>query len=391
MGRSHMEKTAQRIHEIMEESIRSGEVAGCNLLALQDGDEVMYLEAGHADIRNDKKISRNSIFRLYSQTKPITSAAVMLLLERGKLDLMDDISMYLPNFRHPKVYENGSDVPARRGITVMDLLGMTSGLCYPDADIPGQKMGELFEENQKKMDAGQGMSTIEFCDRMGSVPLSHQPGTNFRYGTSADVLGAIVEVVSGKKFGTFLREEFFEPLHMKDTGFYVKEREKDRLVTCYERAFGSDANEMYREYEVRHLCIRDHAEEPAFQSGGAGLYSTLDDYAHFATMLLQGGKYGNTRILRRETVEFMTQPQVDTTGWDNLTGYGYGKLMRICTEPGKCQSLAKAGEYGWDGWLGTYFANFPKENLTILLGQNTKDTGTGRLTRRIRNCIISQL
>ena len=228
------------------------------------------------------------------------------------------------------------------------------------------------------------MDTIAFAYAIGECPLAFQPGTAFRYGTSADVLGAIVEIVSGMPYADFLKERIFEPLGMKDTAFYVPEKKKDRLVTCYQR--GVNGLEIY---PVRHLCVRDHAHAPAFASGGAGLMSTLDDYAAFAGMLLGKGEYKGERLLEEKTVDWMTRPQVDTTLWDNLTGFAYGRLMRICTEPGKASIITETGEYGWDGWLGTYFANLPASDMTILIFQNTRDTGTGRVTRCVRNRVVS--
>ena len=241
-----------------------------------------------------------------------------------------------------------------------------------------------FVKNENLMDEGKGMDTIAFANAIGECPLAFQPGTAFRYGTSADVLGAIVEIVSGMPYADFLKERIFEPLGMKDTAFYVPEKKKDRLVTCYQR--GVNGLEIY---PVRHLCVRDHAHAPAFASGGAGLMSTLDDYAAFAGMLLGKGEYKGERLLEEKTVDWMTRPQVDTTLWDNLTGFAYGRLMRICTEPGKASIITETGEYGWDGWLGTYFANLPASDMTILIFQNTRDTGTGRVTRCVRNRVVS--
>lgn len=377
-------KLSKQIQEIMQQAIEMHEVAGISCLVQQHGKEILSVHAGYADREKEKEVKRDSIFRLYSQTKPITAAAVMMLVEEGKLDLLDEARRFLPGFENQHVLENGELKPVRRAVTVMDLLSMSSGLTYPDVDEAGQAMAEVFEKNEALMDEGKGMDTITFANAIGSCPLAFQPGTAFRYGTSADILGAIVEVVSGMPYADFLKERLFEPLGMKDTAFYVPEKKKDRLVTCYQRVPGA-----LEVYSVRHLCVRDATEAPAFASGGAGLVSTLDDYAAFARMLLQKGEYHGERLLERRTVEWMTQEQVDTTLWDNLTGFGYGRLMRICTEPGKASVISEKGEYGWDGWLGTYIANLPESDMTILIFQNTKDTGTGRVTRCVRNRIVS--
>lgn len=144
--------------------------------------------------------------------------------------------------------------------------------------------------------------------------------------------------------------------------------------------------------ECRHLNVGNYAREPAFASGGAGLVSTLEDYRHFASMLLHGGEYGGRRILSAETVRWMTSSQLHQQwAWEGLDGYSYGKLMRHCINPGKAAGLARMGEYGWDGWLGTYFADFPDLHMTLLLNLNVADTGTGPLTRRVRNVVLAAL
>ena len=192
------------------------------------------------------------------------------------------------------------------------------------------------------------------------------------------------------RFGEFLRKEFFEPLDMVDTGFYVPESKRNRLVTAYKRT----ENGLVP-WTSTHLAVGVYDREPAFESGGAGLVSTLEDYSHFADMLLAGGTYEGRRILSPATVACMTQSQlkdaVRRDMWDSLDGYSYGHLMRICAEPGRIAGLACEGEYGWDGWLGTYFANFPGQQMTILSMQNTVDSGTTRVVRRMRNAVLASL
>ena len=240
------------------------------------------------------------------------------------------------------------------------------------------------------MEQGGGMGTVAFCDRLGQVPLTFHPGSHWRYSTCADVLGAVIEVASGKPFEDFLQNELFIPLGMKDTAFYVPEEKRSRFVTCYKRIPGG-----LEPFAQLHLAVGDYSRKPAFCSGGAGLVSTLDDYAAFAQMLLNGGEYAGRRILSPATVRYMTQGQMspDTQAdvWDSLDGFTYGKLMRVCVEPGRVCGLARAGEYGWDGWLGSYFANFPNEQLTILSMQNTTDTGTSTVVRKVRSLILSEL
>lgn len=373
-----------KLTKVLQAAVDNQEAAGYNALVRQGGVELAYAQAGYADRETKKPIARDSIFRLYSQSKPITSAGVMILLERGLIDLMDPVEAYLPGWANPQVLTPDGLVPARRSVTICDLLGMTAGCCYPDVDLPGRHMARLFEENQAGMDTGSGMSTVQFCSEMGKQPLTFQPGSAFRYSVCADVLGAIIEVVTGKSLADFLQEEIFTPLGMKDTGFCVPAEKKSRLVTAYERT-----PDGLTSYSVKHLCVGNYDTLPAFLSGGAGLVSTLDDYAKFASMLLGKGEYNGVRILQPGTVAWMAKPQVASTGWDGLTGFGYGKLMRICNDPGAAQYIARPGEFGWDGWLGTYFAVLPDLDMTIQVNLNVKDSGTTAAVRKLRNVVLS--
>ncbi len=225
------------------------------------------------------------------------------------------------------------------------------------------------------------MTTLKAMNALGKVPLSFHPGEGWNYGTSADVLGAIVEVVSHMTFGEFLSKEIFIPLKMKDTGFWVKDEHKYRRL------------DLYTGHNL--AVFHDLLSPPHFESGGAGLNSTIDDYGNFATMLINGGTFKGSRILNAETVTYMTtqilneKQMEDFRDWHTLSGHSYGNLMRIVTEPKNTGLLTKKGEYGWDGWLGCYFANFPHEQVTILLMMQKVDAGTTSLTRKIRNILLS--
>ena len=378
-----------RVKKVLEDAVNNREAAGLSVLLKKNGQDVFCTQAGLADIGTGVPLQRDTIFRLYSQTKPVTAAAVMLLLERGLIDLLDPAEKFLPGFKGQKVWTEHGLVPAQRPVDLRDLLGMTAGLCYPAEDGPGQCAARVFDENQRMMDRGErGFGTVEFCDRLGREPLAFQPGSHFRYSTCADILGAVVEVVSGMKLSAFLRKEIFEPLGMRDTAFYVPEEKRSRFAACYVRT-----PEGLKEWTGRNLCCGDYSAEPAFESGGAGLVSTLDDYAAFADMLMREGQCDGGRILSPESVRFMTRSQLMPAQlndmWDSLWGFGYGKLQRVMLDPGQFAGFAREGEYGWDGWLGTYFANFPKERITLLLMQNTTDTGTACVTRKVRNVILA--
>ena len=378
------------VQNILDTAIRNNEAAGISVLIQQEEKVPVCFTAGWADKEGQRRILRGSIFRLYSQTKPITAAAVMLLMQRGVIDLADPVSRYLPGFAGQRVLSGNSTVPTEREVTLYDLLSMTAGLSYPGDDEAGRYAARVFDENQLAMDRGEpGLDTVAFANALGGLPLAFQPGREFRYSTCADVLGAVVEVASGRSFAEFLREEFFVPLGMADTDFYVPESKRSRLVTCYKHT-----DKRLEPWTGTHLNCGRYDRMPAFASGGAGLVSTLDDYLRFALMLRNEGRSEGHSILTPAVVHYMTAPQLTEaqrrTYWDSLSGYSYGKLMRVGMEPGQGKGLIRKDEYGWDGWLGTYFANFPHEKLTILLMQNVTDAGTTAVVRKVRNVILSE-
>ncbi len=378
------------ITDILAAAVENKECAGINVLVRRHGEELLYTQAGMANIEEGRLIQRDSIFRLYSQTKPVTAAAVMLLVERGLIDLMDGVDKFLPGFRHPQIVDaRGQVTAAPRAPWISELLGMTAGLSYPGEDPAGKYAARIFEEAHEQIRAGGGIPTVEFMNRLGEQPLAFQPGTHWRYSTCADVLGAVVEVVSGKRFGEFLKDELFIPLNMVDTAFFVPPEKMDRFVTCYER--GAELTPWLG----MNLACGVYDRDPAFESGGAGLVSTLEDYSHFADMMMNKGMWNGKRILSPASVEFLTTPQLNETArrdlWDSLAGYSYGRLCRVCVEPEQVAGFALKGEYGWDGWLGTYLCNFPDQGMTLLSMQNTTNAGTSTVVRKVRNALLAAL
>ena len=386
----------KRLGEILEESVAKQEIAGGNLCVMHKGQEVYYAQAGYANIAEKKKMERDTIVRLYSMSKPVTAAAVMLLVERGVIDLWDPLEKYIPEFANATVtadrWIDKGAVKVKRSVTVKDCMNMTSGLPYGgDADISSNDVGIVFEELDKRLYTDKPMTTVELAKRLGGCSLDFQPGEGWRYGTSADVLGAVVEVASGRRFGAFLEKEFFQPLGMKDTGFSVSDDKKDRLAVVYE-----STSEGLVEYHGNHLGICNHMDTKiVFESGGAGLVSTLDDYWRFTQMLMQKGSFDGKEILAPKTVEYLAgchlqpQQQVMMKDWENLYGFSYGNLMRVLVDPSLTIFNGSVGEYGWDGWLGPYFANMPKEETTFLMTVQRKDSGTFTLTRKLRNALAA--
>ncbi|SHO44365.1 serine hydrolase domain-containing protein [Anaerocolumna xylanovorans] len=380
------------IKKAIRTAIEKNEIPGANLLIFKNGKEVFYHEDGLASREEQLPIRRDTIFRLFSMTKPITAAAAMILTERGKIDLYEPVGRYLEGFRNQLVEENGTLVPANREMRIKDLLNMTSGLLYGGEGKAGKAAEAVYREIDEKLLTENALNTIEIANRLGKCPLAFHPGDFWAYGTSADVLAAVIEAVSGMKYGEFLKKEIFEPLGMKDTGFYVPAEKKGRLANTY----GADDEKGLTLYTGNNLgVIQNMDREPAYEAGGAGLVSTIDDYARFSLMLMNGGSLEGVSILHPRTVAYMTSKSLTAEQykgmepWLELEGHSYGSLMRVMTDTTKAGTIGSPLEYGWDGWLGCYFANCPVDNLNFLFMTQKTDAGTMEITRKLRNIIIS--
>ena len=387
----------EKLQNVMGKAVTRGDIAGANLLVLKEGKEIAYCESGYRDLENKINMTRDTIFRLYSQTKPITAAAVILLASRGEIDLSAWLSDYFPQYADMYVNINGKRERANRQITVIDLLNMTSGLAYPsDFYEGGKQSGAVFWQIDQRLFSDDQVTTAEFAEMMAKCDLCFHPGEKFLYGTSADIAGALVEKVSGKRFSEFLQDEFFTPLGMTDTAFYVPAEKQSRLTKAYDY----DKDGKLFENKTNNLGLRYYRDvPPAFESGGAGLCSTLDDYAKFATMLINGGEFNGSRILSEKAVKFLTKGGLTDSqkvqlkaDWDWMGGYTYGNFMRVCEDESRTSVFANKGEYGWDGWMGTFFSNEPQGKITFLLGMQQLGIGKGgTLTRKLKNIVMSEL
>ncbi|MGF7141635.1 CubicO group peptidase (beta-lactamase class C family) [Anaerotaenia torta] len=385
----------EKIKSLLKEAVDHGEIAGGSLLVLKNGKELLYAEEGYADQEKQLPIQRDSIFRLYSMTKPVTACAALLLVQQGKLELLDPVGKYLPGFQNQKVAQGDELVPAAREMLVADLLSMTSGLVYPDASSrAGRDTAAVFELIDRELLGDAPISTMEAMNLIGKGALHFQPGSSWCYGTSADVLGAVIEAASGKRFGAFLEEELFAPLGMKDTGFYVPENQRHRLVQVYQR----DGKGGLTEYQGNHLGIINKMDrKPAFEAGGAGLVSTADDYGKFAAMLIRGGSHEGKQILSPKMHQYYTSRRLHEEGqkafalWGpGARGYSYGNLMRIMMDEQQAYVIGSKGEYGWDGWLGTCFCNSPADGLSIIFMTQRTDAGMMPITYRLRNALFCE-
>lgn len=405
MNLSHLNK----IQDVLDEYTSKKLVAGANVLIYQNNQENGYWQSGFSDVSAKKSYSRDTICRMYSMSKTITAAAAYKLIEQGKLDLGQQLKDILPQFEKltycSQGGKNGKPLPAMRPILIQDLLNMTSGYGYgaywEGSTLGEHKTSELIDQLNADVEGKNEITTQEFANRIAKIPLNFEPGTDYQYGYSADILGAVIEKVSGKKFSEFLKVNIFEPIGMNDTGFFVPQEKQNRLSKIYRTIPDSknEGNFLLEEFTGCNLGIGYSMKRPpAFESGGAGLCSTADDFMKFGLMLMNKGKLDNGKILESATVDFMSSAELRhdlqqkfNIKMEHLSGYTYCNLLRIATEPQKCKALTTKGEYGWDGWLGPYLGIDPANKLVVVMTMQKCDAGTWDLTRKIKNIIYSSI
>lgn len=388
-------KRLENVKRLFEDYVKNGHAAGASVAVFKDCKERFYFDTGYADIERGHDMSHNTIFRCFSMTKPITSVAVLILMERGIIDLYSPVSAYLPEFavENMKVLDEDNVVPAKNEMTVRDLMNMTAGTVYPDlGDEAGRRMALLYDTISGEQDMGVKPGTMDFVRRIALQPLAFEPGTHWRYGTEADILGAVVEAASGMRFGDFLEKEIFKPLGMKDTAFFVPDEKKERFAQIYNVVEPG----VFAIAKDRHLGMEGFDSRPAFESGGAGLVSTVEDYGKFAMMLANGGTYDGVRILSPYTVEFMGSNQLNDAcrkdlTWETLRGYGYGNLCRVMDTPHSAGCSVQLGAFGWDGWTGNYFLIDPVENMVIMYVIQKCDGTDDKLIRKLLNTVYGAL
>ena len=357
------ERLAQ-VGRVLREEIEKGKFPGAIALVARKGRIAYYETFGVRDPETRAPMTRDSIFRIYSMTKPITSVAVMMLQEQGRLVLTDPVSKFLPQLAHLQVAVEKKDpstgqttvelVPAQRDITIQDLLRHTSGFTY-GARTTNAAVKEAYA--RAGVDS-RDLSNAELVDRLATVPLAHQPGAAWEYSRSVDVLGRLVEVISGKSLGAFFSERIFRPLAMKDSGFFVPRAQLGRVAQALpiDPATGEK------------ISLIDVTAQPRYESGGGGGVSTTDDYVRFAQMLLDGGHLGPARILSRTTVAFMASDHLGPiSGTLRRPGYTFGLGFQVRKDVGLDGQSGSIGEYGWAGAGGTYFWIDPKEQLIAIL------------------------
>lgn len=355
----------KRIDAVLKADVEQGKIPGAVLLIARKGKVAYFKSFG---IRNKEKglaMEKDSIFRIYSMTKSITAVAVAMLLEEGKLVLTDPVSKYIPSFKDVKVAQITKDkagnevvtlVEPRNEITIEDLVTHTSGLSYPILPYPKAVQQAYLAAGMANTAQLAQLTTAEFCDKLATLPLAFEPGTQYQYGYSYDVLGRVIEVASGMPLDAFFKERIFKPLKMADTGF---------------RVTGKDINRLVYLTPQWPLCTDPTNLATKYFSGGLGLVSTTMDYARLAQMLLNGGELEGVRLLGPRTVALMTTDHLGARGnRDDAQyvavpgrGYGVGFDVYVRVDAGRAYAFGNVGEFFKDGIAGTIYWVDPKEDL----------------------------
>lgn len=362
------------------------------------GASILVEHKGNQEFRNVYGTDKaDSIYKIYSMTKPITAIAAMMLYEQGRIDLYDPVGKYLKAYENMKVATSKGQVDAKTQITIRELLNMTSGLVYPGQESEPERIMETIRvELHERAESGEKLSNIDICSALAQAPLLFHPGERWHYGLSADIMAAVVEVVTGLPYGEFLQKEIFEPLEMADTAFYVPENKISRLAVMYSRMDKEGHLRAADAKALDWLNLSKPTRLPYIESGGGGLYSTLEDYRHFVQMLAAGGTFKGKQLVGRKTIEFISKNQLDeqqlpSIDFDSIEGYGYGNYMRVMMQPEMAGSNGTIGEYGWDGLPGTYFFVDPKEELTLVYMQQIEQGADLTLRRKMRQIIYGAL
>ncbi len=358
-------------------------------ILIRNGKVAYYKSFGYNDLEVKTIMNKDDIFRIASQTKAITSVAMLMLFEEGKFQLDDAVSKYIPAFKKQQVLDkfNAADttyttVPAKSEITIRQLFTHTSGLGY--AQIGSREANAIYAKSNLTAGIGiQNDNLLDAMNRLGKLPLMHQPGEKWTYGLNSDLLGCLVEILSGMTLSDFFRTRIFEPLGMKDTYFWVPKEKASRLVN------------LYREDSTGHLVKAGNNMlngpvgtnypliESKYYSGGAGLSSTIYDYAVFLQMLLNNGVYNGKRLLSRNTVRIMTMNQIGDISIRGDDKFGLG--FQIITDKSSGRTLAQAGTYSWGGAFATSYWVDPKEKLVMLFYRQLQGTTHSELPEKFRS------
>lgn len=356
------EARLERIEPAMQAFVDEQKLAGTLTLVARKG-KVVHLEGvGFRDREAKTPMTEDTIFRIYSMTKPITAVAALTLWEQGKFQMDDPVSKYLPELANLKVFvgmdgENMVLEDTNKVMTIKQLFTHFAGFSYGFSQSPVDKLYQqsaLFSGETKRED---------LLKEVAKLPLNHQPGTKWNYSIGTDIIGVLVERLSGQTLGEYFEQHIFKPLKMTDTGFYVPKSKQDRLAQIYV------INQQGQTVPMENEPLGDYLSAPEIESGGGGLVSTIEDYYTFTQMLLNGGEYKGERILGRKTVEYMRTNHLpaDLIPFEpSSTGEGYGLAMSVTVDEQGANTMGSKGDYGWAGAASTYFRIDPEEQMIVI-------------------------
>lgn len=356
-----------RVDGIIEELRQQKKLAGAIVMVARHGKVVYFKTFGKMDLEADKPMREDAIFRMYSMSKPITIAAALILYDEGKLGLDDSVSRYVPDFKGIKVWNAAGNVAPAHEPTIRDLMRHTAGLTAGSDDTAVDKLYREANVGDPKEDLK------EMCAKLGKLPLQYEPGTKWMYSFAVDVLGRVIEVVSGMTFDDFLQKRLFAPLDMKDTGFYVPADKLERLAQIYH----SDGKGTFTPEEK--LAESPYRARPKLLLAG-GMVSTARDYMRFLQMIGQKGQLQGARILKSETVGLMTHNQLAAQAMpislgmpgSRRPGLGFGLGFGVRVEASEQENdPGRVGEYFWGGWASTHFWTSPKDDLVVMTMEQT--------------------
>lgn len=386
----------KRIDNLLQEYIDKKWVGGATAIVVKDGKIIYYKALGLSDVDNKTAMKKDAIFRIASQTKAITSVAIMMLYEEGKLLLDDPVSRYIPSFANQKVLDkfNEADssyttVPAKRPVTIRDLLTHTSGIGY--AQIGSKEATAIYAKNGIWGGIGveNGMILGDKIKVLGTLPLLHQPGEQWTYGLNSDILGYVIEVLSGMSLDAFFKTRIFEPLGMKDTYFYLPKEKYSRLVTLNTEDKNREVVTMKESLNISgKININYPAAPGTYYSGGGGLSSTALDYAIFMQMLVNNGEYNGKRILSPFAIRMMTTSQFDKLNWpDTKMGLGFS----LYTDKSVARSPLSPGSFEWGGMFSSTYWIDPKEKLVAQLFLNQYPNSHGEIHDKFKVAVYQTL
>jgi len=382
----------KKLDAMLEEAIQNDEIPGLVALVARNGKIVYHAAKGKADAADGKAMSKEAIFRIASQTKAITSTAVMMLWEEGKFRLDDPISNWIPEFKNPQVLQNFRYAdssftarPANKEITIRHLLTHTSGLGYGVID-GDERMKTIYQKaGIVDLYTTEHISIEENIKKLAKLPLHHNPGEKYTYSEGLDVLGYFIEIVSGMPFDQFLRTRLFDPLGMNDTWFYLPDAKASRLVKVQRKVDGKWENFPVTFYDPQYPITG----AKRFFSGGAGLSSTAKDYATFLQMHLNGGELNGVRILSRKTIETMMKNQIGDL-WSGAKHYGLA--FGVVTAQGVAEGgIGSEGTFDWGGYFNTQYFADPQEKVIGILMKQTSQTSGDQTGWKFRQMVFTLL